>query len=560
MSIAPWAASGVTEIKRVKSVKSNKKEENLMTYFKKSGLVSILLALMLIGTLCPLGMVKAEEKPVIVMALDSDLDNLEPTFFKTDSAYYLVSNVYQTPLAEKYESDATGQVLMGQFTFEPEGSESLTYSDDGKCAILKIRKGMKFPNGKPVTAHSFKYGIDRSLLGPGYVASLLALGGVTSADQIQVKDDYTLQICAEKRTPMFESLFAFPVIPAMDEETSKAHATDEDPWATEWYKTNTMGSGPYILKEWTPGKEYIVEPNPDYWRGDDFFKNSRIVAKLIPSPENRELLLKKGAVDLAIGIPFKDVEDLKQDPNVNIIEIPYSRVRFLGWNNKIPPFDDVRVRRALMCAIPYDTILEKAIYGHGRPARSIIPSDFPTSDQDYWPYKTDPQKAKNLLKEAEVDGFDVPLAVRLSIPEDVEAATWIQSAFAEIGVNVTVDKMTDAQFFDKLNKHELPLFIHDWYSWLHDPFYQFNWLARCGQFTNYVDYCNPKLDELFDQGLYEPDPDKRAELSVEMQHIWLDDAPWAPLYHPNWIIGTGPSFKGFAVAFSLMLQYAHMTK
>ncbi|NIO07033.1 MAG: hypothetical protein GTO40_03200, partial [Deltaproteobacteria bacterium] len=104
---------------------------------------------------------------------------------------------------------------------------------------------------------------------------------------------------------------------------------------------------------------------------------------------------------------------------------------------------------------------------------------------------------KKLLKEAGVDGFDVPLAVRLSIPEDIEAATWIQSAFAEIGVNVTVNKMTDAQFFDKLNKHELPLFIHDWYSWLHDPFYQFNWLARCGQFTNYVDYCNPKLDELY---------------------------------------------------------------
>jgi ABC-type transport system substrate-binding protein len=78
--------------------------------------------------------------------------------------------------------------------------------------------------------------------------------------------------------------------------------------------------------------------------------------------------------------------------------------------------------------------------------------------------------------------------------------------------------------------------------------------------TNYVDYCNPEFDALFDQGLYEQDQQKRDDISVEMQHMWLDDAPWAPLYHPNWIIGTGPQFTGFAQDFALMLQYAQMGK
>ncbi|MEW5815489.1 MAG: ABC transporter substrate-binding protein [Spirochaetota bacterium] len=531
-------------------------------------LVLIFLLLILSGWLAFAGgkkeapaVAKAEEKPVIIMALDSDLDNLEPTFFKTDSAYYLVSNVYQSLLKEKYKpADNQGKVLMGTMTFEPEGAASFTYSQDGKCVVFKIRQGLKFTNGVEVTAHSFKYGIDRALTGPGYLASLMALGGVTDPNQIQVKDDYTLEICTDKRTPMFEPLFAFSVIPAMDKEFSKKQATADDAWGTNWYKTKVMGSGPYILKEWTPGEQYIVEPNPAYWRGKDYFQNSRIVVKLIPSPQDRELLLKRGAIDLTIGIPFKDVESLKQDPNVQIHEIPYSRVRFLGWNNKMTPFDNVKVRRAMMYAIPYDTILNKAVYGHGRPARSIIPSDFPTSDQDYWPYKTNPEKAKQLLKEAGVSGFEVELAVRLSIPEDIEAAVWIQSAFSEIGVNVKVNKMTDAQFFDKLNKHELKMFIHDWYSWLHDAFYQFNWLARCGFGTNYVDYCNQELEELFNKGLYEQNPETRKEISVKMQHIWLDDAPWAPLYHPNWIIGTSPTFKGFVVDFALMLQYPHMTK
>lgn len=499
-----------------------------------------------------------EAKPVIVIALESDIDNLDPSLYKTDAAFYVVANVYQALLREVYKPDATGQVLTGTSTFEPDGAESITYSADGKCAVFKIRQGMKFTNGAPVTAHSFKYGIDRSLT--NYLTSLLTLAGVDSADQVKVTDDYTLEVCSEKMTSMFEAVFAFSVIPAMDEAFSKTKATAEDPWGTEWYKTNTMGSGPYILKEWTPGEGYVLEPNPDYWRGADYFKNSRIVAKLVPSPLDRELLLKGGGIDLAIGIPYKDVDGLKQDSNVQILDIPYTRVRYLGFNNKIPPFDNVDVRRALMYAVPYETILEKAIYGHGRLARSIIPSDFPTSDQDYWPYETDPEKAKALLAKAGINGLDVELAVRLSIPEDLEAATWIQSAFSEIGVNVTINKMTDAQYYDKLNKHELAMFIHDWYNWLHDPFYAFTWLALCGQSTNSVDYCNPKLDELYWQGLYERDPVKRAQISVEMQHLWLDDAPWAPLYHTNWVIGTGATFKGFVVEFSTCLQYPYMTK
>ncbi len=503
----------------------------------------------------------AAEKPVIVMALDSDLDNLEPTFFKTDSAYYLETNLYQALLKETFEPSADGTYLAGTFTFEPDGEESITYSDDGTCATFKIREGMTFENGAEVNAHSFKYGIDRALLGPGYLASLLYLGGVTDADQAKVIDDMTLEVCAENKTPMFESLFAFNVMPAMDEATSVENATEEDPWGTEWYLTNSNGSGPYVLTEWTPGDQYVVEPAPNYWRGEDYFQSSKLIVKLIPSPQDRLLLLKSGGIDLTIGIPFKDVDELKTDPAVNVIEIPYSRVRFLGMNNKSAPFDDVKVRQAMMHAIPYDTILEKAVYGHGRPAKSIIPSDFPTSDQDYWTYDTDPEKAKALLEEAGVElPIDVELAVRLSIAEDVEAATWIQSALSEIGVNVTVNQMTDAAFFDKLNTRQLQMFIHDWYSWLHDPYYQFNWLVRCEMGTNYVDYCNPEIDALFEEGLYEQDPARREEISVEMQHIWLDDAPWAPLYHPNWIIGTSPEFEGFVADFALMLQYAQMGK
>ncbi|NIS11347.1 MAG: ABC transporter substrate-binding protein, partial [Anaerolineae bacterium] len=77
------------------------------------------------------------------------------------------------------------------------------------------------------------------------------------------------------------------------------------------------------------------------------------------------------------------------------------------------------------------------------------------------------------------------------------------------------NKMTDADFFGKLNAHELPLFIHDWYSWGNDPAYQLTFLLKCGQFTNYADYCNPRVDELIELATWTLDEAKRQEYMNE---------------------------------------------
>ncbi len=500
-------------------------------------------------------------KPVIVLALDSDIDHIELMEFRSDAGYYATANLYEPMLEQKLVPDADGTVLEGQLEYIPALAESFAIAPDGKSITLKIRQGAKFADGTEITAESFKHTFDRALTAPrSYIPLLTQFMGFSKAEDVVVVDKYTLRINLQQQGALLIPQLAFQVFGAMDPATTKAHATADDPWAFDWYRKNANPSGPYMLTKWEPGVEYVFEPNPNYWKGPDFFQNSKVIAKVVPSPEDRELLLKKGDIDLALGLPFKDVDALKADPNVKVKAIHYTRLFYLGMNNKIPPFDNVKVRQAISYGIPYQTILDKVLYGYGQRAYSPIPKGMPLHNPSFWNYETDTKKTAQLLKEAGVSNLKLELSVRQSIPWDVDAAVWIQASLAEAGVEVTVNRLTDADFFDKLYKHQLPFFIHDWYSWGNDPAYQLTFLLKCGAFTNFADYCNPRVDELIQQATWTVDQDARKKMLDEAQQIIVSEAPWAYLHQPDWIVAMSKNFYGFAKVDDLCLRFAYMGK
>ena len=137
---------------------------------------------------------------------------------------------------------------------------------------------------------------------------------------------------------------------------------------------------------------------------------------------------------------------------------------------------------------------------------------------------------------------------------------WIQSSLAEAGVEVNINKMTDADFFDKLNKHELPFFIHDWYSWGNDPAYQLTFLLKCGAFTNYADYCNKEVDALIEKATWTVDPAERQKLMDQAQKTIVEEAPWAYLHQPNWVVAVNKDFVGFDKVDDLCLRFGDMGK
>ena len=508
------------------------------------------------------------EDGTIVIAYDGDIDHVEPMQFRSIAAYDATANLYE-PLIQQELIDQGDNVWIGSETFVGAGAESYEVSDDGTVYTFHLRQDAKFADGTPITAADYEYTLKRALEGPGYITLLTGFMAVTSMDQVEVVDDYTLTITASQPAALAEIILSFQVVGAMSLTTAEANATADDPWAENYFRTNSNSSGPYIITSWNPGVEYVFEPNPNYWRGADYFHNCKVIFRVVPDAATREQLLRAGDVDVALGVPYSDLAELEADPDITIHHIPTTRVYHAGMNMNQEPFDDVNVRKAVSMVVPYQAIVDNVIYGYGANPGSPIAEGMVTHTDEFFTY---PQgtvdEAKAMLAAAGYpNGFTVDLVVPQEDQARVDSATWIQSGLAQIGVTVNVNALPIAQYNELLNamdeggKHNLPFYIFEWYSWGNDPAFQFTWNFKCGQFTNYANMCNEELDQIIADLTLSRDPAERQELSTRGQEIVVqEEVPWIYLYAPEWIIATRSNVSGIALFNDLTLRYAFLGK
>jgi peptide/nickel transport system substrate-binding protein len=486
----------------------------------------------------------------IVVAHFSDMQNLDPHTSSADTATQeVLTNIYDVWLTYQvpgFEEDGVDWANVSEFM--PWAAESWEYTEDRTELTFTLRADLKFPDGSPITADAVKFTTDRMFDIQAVASFLFAIVGITKKDQLQVVDKrrFKLVLPAPVGDPLLlgnmAMFFSTGIVnPAVVEE----HATESDPTAAEWLKTNSADSGPYVLKEWNVGQGWTLEANPNHWNPP---KTKRIVFRIVPDAQQRELLIRSGEVDMTYGIPVKDVDALKEDPNLNVISVPTRRVAWAGFDVTAPPFDQKIVRQALSYAVPYDTIMEEVLRGEGVQLKSPIPEGTPTSDFSFWQYDTNPDRARELLAEAGLaDGFETELAVPIGNPIDEETAVWIQQGLQEVGVRVSINKMPAAAFTSALQgqKHKFWFSSDAWISINNDPFYHFFWLFAADCCT-YGKYQNPQVVGLVNEWMTAPADDPgRIEASKEAQRIIVDDAPWIFLYQPPQIYVLRKEIQGF---------------
>ena len=503
------------------------------------------------------------DKPVIVASLADTPNLIELHTFRTTSAYAVTNAVYEPLIKQVLEEQPNG-LLQGSFVDHVgAGAESFDIqetADGGFLASFTIRQGQTFADGTPVTANDYKYVFDRSIEGPGYIGLLLPFVGISSTDQIRVIDDYTFEVETTVQSPLFRRFLTFQVFGAMNRAEADANSTEDDPWAFAYYNDKGGGSGPYYVAKFDPDNEVVLEPNPGYWNAGNL-PNAGVIIRPIPDANEKARLISAGEIDVATGIPPKLLAVLADDPSVTIWASQTTGVHYLAMNQTIAPMDNLHLRQAIVSAVPYQALIDNVMYGFASPAAGVVTSNMETHDSSIGAnFSQDLDAARAHLAASGLGDVNLVLGVRESRLGDQEAAVLIQDALRQVGVTVDVQILPDGDFSGRINANELPLFIHDWFSWGEDPFYQMRFLTTCGQFVNYARFCNEAYDALVQEGTFTTDPAVRQDVSSQAQQIFLDQAVWAPLWSSDRTAVTHKCVTGVVQDYTRIPVFTEMSK
>ena len=459
---------------------------------------------------------------------------------------------------------ANGTLTYDYTKLEPELAESWQVAADGLSVTFKLRNSAKFHDGTPVTAKDVKWSLDRAVTVGGFPTFQMKAGSLEAPDQFVVVDDHTLRITFPRKDKLSMMDLAVPVPCVFNSELVKKHATKEDPWALNWTKLNTAGGGAYKVESWKSGQEIIYVRNDD-WKSGRLPKIRRIVQREIPSAGNRRALLEKGDIDMTYEMPPKDFLELSQAGKVNVVSTPIENALwYVGMNVTKPPFNNPKVRQAVAYAIPYDQIMDSAMYK--RAAKMWGHKDNKASSLS-WPqphgYSYNIEKARALMKEAGVEaGFETNISFDLGGATVGEpACILIQEALARIGIKVSINKIPGANWRAALLKKDLPLILNRFGGWLNHPEYFFYWCYH-GQNAvfNTMSYQNPAMDKLIDAARFETDAKKYREQVHGFVNTAFEDVPRVPLAQPNMDVAMQKNIRGYTYWFHLQPDYRDLEK
>jgi peptide/nickel transport system substrate-binding protein len=305
----------------------------------------------------------------------------------------------------------------------------------------------------------------------------------------------------------------------------------------QWLKTNSAGSGAYRLRSWKPNESYVLEANPDYWRGAPAMK--RVFVRHIQESSTQRLLLEKGDIDLARNLSPDDVAAVEQEEGIKVESDLKGRILYFSMNQKDPVLSQPKVVEALKYLVDYDGMANSIVRGQYRVHQAFLPLTYLGALEEQ-PYKYDVEKAKALLKEAGFgEGFDVQISVR-NVPDRLAVAQSLQNSFAKAGVRAELVSGTGKQVLTQYRARQHQIYLGDWGPDYPDPHTNADTFAHNPDnsdeagLTGKLAWRNawdiPELTKRTEAALLERDPDVRAELYREIQREHQRRSPFVIMF------------------------------
>lgn len=424
---------------------------------------------------------------------------------------------------------------------------------DGLTYRFKLRDGLKWSDGRPLTATDFAYSVKR-LLDPAVAAEYASfyydikgaqefnttrettpaiIERLRAAVGVHAPDDKTLVFTLKTPRPTFLQLMAlWPVFPLRQDVIEKH--------GEKWTEAgNLVGNGPFVLKEWVHQDRVILEPNPNWW-GADKPKLTKVTCRIITDRVQAYNAYLARELDY-VDIPPEQKEAVDRDPGLSKENVQHTMLLTSAhqFNHTRPPFDNVQVRQAFSLAFDREAFVKVVFKGIGRVAYSWIPPGMPGHDATLgrqWQF--DPAQAKRMLAQAGYPGGKGLRKIAFTF-----AQTGVNPLIAQftqeqlkrhLGVDLDLDPVESKVFQDRIARHDFQLSLLGWGADYPDPD---NWLpelwgckqyeaGKCTQYAgnNHALYANPEFDRLMDQAARELDAQKRLELYARGQKLIVDEA------------------------------------
>ncbi len=485
----------------------------------------------------------------IVVTYKDDITTLDPAIGYDWVNWSMIKSLYSRLM--DYEPGTANLV--------PSLAESFDVSADGLTYTFKLRPGVKFSNGRAVVASDVKYSIERAVnpktQGPGAgffgaINGFDAVSGGTSEtlSGIETPDDMTVVFKLSRPDATFLHVLAINFASVVPKESVEAAAGD--------FGKKPVGSGTFILKDWTIGQRLVFDRNPDYFNKDLPYID-KVTVEVGQEPLVALLRLQQGEVDIAgDGIPPAKFLEIKNSPEgaQMIVDGEQLHTGYLTLNTKIKPLDDVKVRQAINMAVNKERIT-RILNGRATPANQPLPPLMPGYDKAFTGYAFDVEKAKALLAEAGFpDGFETVLYSTNTDPQP-RIAQAIQQDLAAIGVKAEVRALAQGNVIAAGGTEgEAPMIWSGGMAWIADfpdPSNFYGPILGCGGAVqggwNWSWYCNEALDKRAIEADSMSDPAKVADRQAAWGKIFTDimaDAPWVPVINERRVVAKSTRMGG----------------
>lgn len=463
------------------------------------------------------------------VAMESDVVTLDPPMFTDVYSGYVSSQIHETLFQVDHEMK-----IVPFLAEKVEQPNDTTY-------LITLKPGVTFHNGEPLTADDVKFSFAR-VMDPATKSPRAAnlTDAVESAEKIEVVDPRTVKITVKSAFAPFMERLTYNALQIVNRKAMEAAGGD--------YSHKPVGTGPFKYVEWKTGEFVKVARNDDYW--GEKAKLDQVTFRPIPDANTRVAELESGGVDYMMQIPREELDRLKKADKFNIQEVEAINIFYLAHNTSKPPLNDPNLRRAINFAVDKKELVDTIYAGSGTVAISPLnPSNW-AHNPNVEPYKYDPAKAKELLKQSAYNGEPLEIAFNQAT-EVPRVAERIQAQIQDnLGIKLTLKPMEWGAFLTYIRGGDAhQMFLLGW-SGNADPdgvLFPLFHSKNFGAAGNRAFFKNERVDDLLFKAQTTINQDERKKLYFEAQDIILKEAPWLPIRHGTNSAALAKKVQGFKI-------------